>query len=208
MARYIGPSCRLCRRERMKLFLKGVRCYGPKCSIQRRDQIPGQHTQQRKKMSDYGLQIREKQKVKRIYGILEKQFKFYFKKASKSKGVTGQTLLQMLERRLDNAVYRIGFAPSRSSARQMVHHKDIRVNGKRMDVPSYQLKLGDTIEIKAKDEKVNRIKEAIEKTKERSVPDWLQLNAKELKGVVTRLPNKEDIEIPVQEQLIVELYSK
>jgi small subunit ribosomal protein S4 len=152
--------------------------------------------------------MREKQKVKRFYGILEKQFKLYFRKASKAKGITGETLLQMLERRLDNAVYRLGFASSRASARQMVRHKGIRLNGRVVDIPSYQVRVGDVIELKGKDEKVNRIKEEIEKSKERPVPEWLQLTPKDLKAVVTRLPGKGDIEIPIQEQFIVELYSK
>ena len=193
MARYTRPSCRICRRERLKLFLKGTRCYGPKCGITRRDQIPGQHVQQRRKTSDYGLQMREKQKAKRFYGMLEKQFKFYFKKASKAKGITGETLLQMLERRLDNVVYRLCFASSRASARQVVRHKGIRLNGRVVDIPSYQVRAGDVIEFKGKDEKVNRIKEEIEKSKERPVPEWLQLTPKELKTVVTRLPRKRPI---------------
>ena len=208
MARNTGPSCRLCRREGIKLFLKGSRCVTEKCGVARRDFAPGQHGQLRKKESNYGLQLREKQKVKRIYGVLEKQFKHYFRIAERSKGVTGLTLLQLLERRLDNVVFRMNFAGSRSEARQLVGHGMVYVNGKRLDIPSYTVKLGEEVSIKAKELPAKRLAETFEAFKDRAIPKWLEVDAKNLKAKVTNIPTKEDVGFPIQEQLIVELYSK
>jgi len=208
MARNTGPSCRLCRREGIKLFLKGSRCVTDKCGIARRDFAPGQHGQLRKKESNYGLQLREKQKVKRIYGVLEKQFKHYFRTAERSKGVTGLTLLQLLERRLDNVIFRMNFAGSRSEARQLVGHGFVRVNGKKVDVPSYTVKLGEEVSIKAKEASAKRLAETFEALKDRMIPKWLEVDAKNLKAKVTNMPTKESVGFPIQEQLIVELYSK
>jgi small subunit ribosomal protein S4 len=208
MARYINAVCRLCRREGEKLFLKGIRCSGQKCPLTKRSYAPGQHGANKPKLSNYGLQLREKQKAKRIYGVLERQFRRYFKIASKSKGVTGNVLLQLLERRLDNVIFRLGLAVSRSQGRQIVRHNFIAVNAKRVNIPSYLLDAGDTIEIKAKDKAKNKIKENIEVTKERTVPAWLEFNPQELKAKVLRLPEREDIPTTIREQLIVELYSK
>lgn len=209
MARYTGPVCRLCRREKEKLFLKGTKCLTEKCAISRRAYAPGQHGEKsRTKLSNYGLQLREKQKVKRSYGVLERQFRRYFSIASKSKGVTGKLLLQLLERRLDNVVFRLGLAISRAQGRQVVRHGQISVNGRAVNIPSYSVSAGDLIEVKAKEKAKNKIKENIEVSKDRTVPAWLEFNAQELKGKVSRLPEKEDIQQPIQEQLIVELYSK
>jgi len=208
MARNTGPSCRLCRREGIKLFLKGSRCVTEKCAVARRDFAPGQHGQLRKKESNYGLQLREKQKVKRIYGVLEKQFKHYFRTAERSKGVTGLTLLQLLERRLDNVVFRMNFAGSRSEARQLVQHGMVYVNGKRLDIPSYTVKVGEEVSIKAKELPAKRLAETFEAFKDRAIPKWLEVDAKNLKAKVTNMPTKEDVGFPIQEQLIVELYSK
>ncbi|TRZ95144.1 30S ribosomal protein S4 [bacterium] len=208
MARYINAVCRLCRRQGEKLFLKGTRCSGPKCTITKRLFAPGDHGKNRIKLSNYGIQLREKQKVKRIYGVLEKQFRRYFKIASKSKGVTGKVLLQLLERRLDNVIFRLGLAVSRPQARQVVRHNFIYINAKRVNIPSYCVDLDDLIEVKSKDKSLQKLKENIEQSKDRSVPSWLEFNAQELKGRVLRLPKKEDIQQQIQEQLIVELYSK
>ncbi|MBI4972312.1 MAG: 30S ribosomal protein S4 [Candidatus Omnitrophica bacterium] len=209
MARYINAVCRLCRREGEKLFLKGPRCTSPKCPIAKRTYPPGQHGQKNKpKLSNYGLQLREKQKVKRIYGVLERQFRRYFAIASKSKGVTGKVLLQLLERRLDNVVFRLGLAVSRAQARQLVRHNFVFVNSRRVNIPSFLIKPGDNIEIKAKDKALGKIKENIELSKERSVPAWLEFDAAGLKAKITRLPEKDDIPTNIQEQMIVELYSK
>ena len=209
MARYTDAVCRLCRREAEKLFLKGTKCFTEKCPITKRPYAPGQHGQRRKKkLSNYGLQLREKQKVKRIYGVLEKQFRRYFKIASKTKGVTGKVLLQLLERRLDNAVFRLGLAISRAQARQVVRHNFIYVNARRVNIPSYLIDKDDTIQLKAKDKAMNKIKENLEISKDRTVPAWLEFNPKELNAKVIRLPEKEDIQQQIQEQLIVELYSK
>lgn len=210
MARYTGAVCRLCRREGEKLFLKGTRCSSPKCPFLRRSYAPGQHGQRRSrtKLSNYGLQLREKQKVKRIYGVLERQFRKYFKIASKSKGVTGRILLQLLERRLDNVVFRLGFALSRPGGRQIVRHNFICINSRRVNIPSYLVDKDDVIQIKKKDRLQNKIKENIELAKDRTVPSWLELNPQELKAKILRLPEKEDIPSTIQEQLIVELYSK
>ena len=208
MARNTGPSCRLCRREGMKLFLKGTRCNGEKCAITRRDFAPGQHGQIRKKESNYGTQLREKQKVKRIYGVLERQFKHYFKTAERSKGVTGITLLQLLERRLDNVIFRMNYANSRAEAREIVQHGFVYVNGKRCDIPSYTVKLGEKVSIKAKEPMLKRLSATFEALKDRAVPKWLELDTKNYKSKVTAMPTKEDVGFPIQEQLIVELYSK
>ena len=207
MARYIGPVCRLCRREGMKLFLKGERCYTEKCAIEKRNLPPGQHGKARKaKMLGYGLQLREKQKVKRTYGVLENQFRRYFEAADRQKGITGELLLQMLERRLDNVVYRIGFATSRAQARQLVRHGHFLVNGKKVDIPSYSLRAGDIVTVKSASEKNPTIVHAMEEVKGRGIPAWLTFDGGA--GKVMSLPTREQINLPVQEQLIVELYSK
>ena len=209
MARYIGPVCRLCRREGMKLFLKGERCYTEKCAIEKRNLPPGQHGKARKaKMLGYGLQLREKQKVKRTYGVLENQFRRYFEAADRQRGITGETLLQLLERRLDNAIYRLGFATSRPQARQLVKHGHFLVNGKKVDIPSYQLRQGDVVSLRQTSEKNAVILHAIEEVKGRGIPEWLSLDASASSGRVVSLPTREQINLPVQEQLIVELYSK
>ena len=208
MARNTGPVCRLCRREGIKLFLKGSRCNGEKCGITRRDFAPGQHGQARKKESNYGVQLREKQKVKRIYGVLERQFKHYFKMAERSKGVTGVTLLQLLERRLDNVIYRMNFANSRAEARQIVQHGLVQVNGKRVDIPAYVVKMGQEVSIKVKEPVQKRLAETFEALKVRTIPKWIEVDAKNFKCKITAIPTKEDVGFPIQEQLIVELYSK
>jgi len=209
MARYINAVCRLCRREGEKLFLKGPKCAGVKCPISKRSYPPGQHGQKsRQKLSNYGLQLREKQKVKRMYGVLERQFRRYFKIASKSKGVTGKVLLQLLERRLDNVIFRLGLAVSRAQARQVVRHNFVFVNSKRVNIPSYSIDKDDALEIRAKEKAKNKIKENLELTQDRTVPAWLEFNPAELKAKVLRLPEKDDIPSTIQEQLIVELYSK
>jgi len=209
MARYTRPSCRLCRRETKKLFLKGAKCATDKCPVSRRAYAPGQHGQLRKKESNYGVQMREKQKVKRIYGLLEKQFKHFFKMAERAKGVTGLTLLQLLERRLDNIVFRMNLAGSRAEARQIVQHGAVYVNGKRVDRPSYIVKLGDEVAVKTKREGlVKRMKDNQESFKDRLVPKWLEATPADFKAKIAAMPTKEDVGFPIQEQLIVELYSK
>ena len=209
MARYTQAVCRLCRREKQKLFLKGTKCTTEKCPVSRRAFPPGQHGQVRKKESNYGLQLREKQKVKRMYGVLEKQFRHYFKIAERSKGVTGLKLLELLERRLDNVVFRMNLAGSRSEARQSVQHGLVYVNNKRLDIPAYTVKLGEDISIKTKREPMlKRLKENQETFKDRAVPKWLQVTPEEFKAKVVAMPTKEDVGFPIQEQLIVELYSK
>ncbi len=210
MARYTGSSCRVCRREGVKLFLKGSRCYADKCAFDRRSYTPGQHgkTKRRMKPSNYGLQLREKQKVKKIYGILEKQFRRYFSIAARSKGVTGEKLLELLERRLDNIIFRSCFAVSRTQARQMVTHGHVLVNNRKVSIPSYSVKAGDMIEIKKREKTVKNVKEILEKTKDRGVSEWLKEDFEGLKVSVERLPERGDIAMDIQEQLIVELYSK
>src|ERR687890_638449 len=209
MARYIGPVCRLCRREGMKLFLKGERCYTEKCAIEKRNLPPGQHGKLRKqKLAGYGIQLREKQKVKRIYGILEDQFRGYFEMADRTRGITGETLLQLLERRLDNVIYRLGLATSRPQARQLVRHGHFLVNGKKVDIPSYQVKPGDAISVLGRTQKNPTIEHAIEEVKGRGIPEWLSFDAAAIAGRIVSLPTREQINLPVQEQLIVELYSK
>ena len=210
MARYTGPRCRLCRREGMKLFLKGERCYTDKCAFERRSYPPGQHgqAQMRAKRSDYGIRLREKQKVKRIYGVSEKQFKKYFDRADRMRGQTGHNLLQLLERRLDNVVYRLGFASSRAQARQMVVHGLFKVNGRTVDIPSYLVRPGEVIELKEKYRQNPYIQENLEAVVRRGVPQWLELDADNFKGTVKALPTREDVTMPIQEQLIVEFYSR
>ena len=208
MARYRGSICRLCRSEGVKLFLKGDRCYSDKCAFERRGYSPGEHGQGRKKPSDYGIQLREKQKLKRMFGLLEKQFKGYFEKADRQKGVTGTTLLVLLDRRLDNMVYRMGFANSRNDARQLVKHNHFLVNDKRVNIPSYLIEVGDKIQVREKSKKMVRILEALETVARRGVPQWLELDQKNFTGVVKALPTREDLTMPIQEQLVVEFYSK
>jgi len=208
MARYTGPLCRLCRRQGEKLFLKGARCVTEKCSLVKREYPPGQHGQSRIKFSNYGLQMKEKQKVKRIYGVMEKQFRRYFSIASKTKGVTGKILLQLLERRVDNVIFRLGLATSRAQARQIVRHNFVYVNSRRVNIPSYLVKKDDLVEVKAKEKALNSIKENLKSTQDRSVPAWLELSKEKLQAKIIRLPEREEIQHPIQEQLIVELYSK
>ncbi len=210
MARYAGPVCRLCRREGMKLFLKGERCYAEKCAIEKRNVPPGQQGRRRRpnKVMGYGSQLREKQKVKRTYGVLENQFRRYFAAAERQRGITGETLLQLLERRLDNVVYRIGLATSRPQARQLVRHGHVRVNGRRADIPSLSLKAGDAVSVSQRSAKQPAILYAMEEVKGRGIPDWLEFDASTMTGRVAALPTREQINLPVQEQLIVELYSK
>ena len=206
MARYTGPSCRLCRREGQKLFLKGERCYSTKCALEKRAYAPGQHGQNRKKSSDYGLQLREKQKAKRFYGLQETQFRNYFEKASAKKGITGENLLIMLETRLDNAVFRMGFASSRKEARQLVLHGHFTVNGKKVDIPSAAVKAGDVVAVKAKSTSSPKFKEIKEMTI--STPEWISIDTQKLEGKVLAIPTRAQIDTPVAEHLIVELYSK
>ena len=208
MARMRGPVCRLCRREGIKLFLKGDRCYKDKCAIERRGYPPGQHGRRRSKVTGYGVQLREKQKVKRIYGVLERQFRNYFKKAARRKGITGEVLLSFLERRLDNVVYRIGFASSRPQARQFVNSGQIVVNGRKVNIPSFLVKEGDEIAVREKGRKNEFIRQSVETAKGRGVPQWLELDSEAFRGRVTGLPTREEIALPITEQLIVELYSK
>jgi len=208
LARYRESVCRLCRREAIKLFLKGDRCYSDKCAFERREYAPGDHGQGRHKTSDYGVQLREKQKLKRIYGLLEQQFRGYFHKADRQKGITGTNLLVYLERRLDNMVFRMGFATSRTEARQMVRHSHFTVNGNKVNIPSYLIKAGDVIQVREGSKKIVRIQEAMETVARRGVPSWLELEKDNFKGTVKILPIREDMTMPVQEQLVVELYSK
>lgn len=208
MARYTGASCRLCRRENLKMYLKGDRCYSDKCAIERRPYPPGQHGQGRIKFSEYGVQLREKQKVKRMYGLLESQFRLTYKKASAKKGKAGENLLQALELRLDNVAFRMGFADTRAESRQMVRHAHFTVNGKKVNIPSYQVRVGDKISVKERSRKVARISEALEAVDRRGVPAWIEIDKKAFEGTVKSMPAREDLTLPIQEQLIVELYSK
>ncbi len=208
MARYTGAVCRQCRREGQKLFLKGERCYTDKCGLVRRAYAPGQHGQRRKKLSEYGLQLREKQKARRFYGVLESQFEKYFVMAEHQQGMTGENLLRILESRLDNVVYRLGFAMSRPEARQLVNHGHFTVNGKKVDIPSYLIKEGDVIAIKESSKGSEKIKAILEINQNRPVPKWLEINWEIAEGKVVNLPTREDIDLPVEEHLIVELYSK
>lgn len=209
MARYLGSVCRLCRREGLKLFLKGDRCYTDKCAIEKRAYPPGAHgTNFRRKVSEYGLQLREKQKVKRLYGVLEKQFRRLFAEASRRKGMTGENLLKLLECRLDNIVYRIGFAASRSEARQVVRHGHILLNGKKADIPSIQIKSGDVVAVREKSRGNAQIVSALEAALRKGTSSWLEVDAKSLSGKMTDEPKREELTLPIQEQLIVELYSR
>lgn len=209
MARYIGSVCRLCRRENLKMFLKGDRCYSDKCAFDRRSYPPGQHGQRRgRKISDYGIQLREKQKVKRMYGLSEKQFHLFFKRADKQRGVTGTNLLVMLERRIDNVVYRMGFVNSRTQGRHFVGHSHFLVNGRKVNISSYLIKIGDVVEVRDKSRKIQAIADSLDVVVRRGVPQWLDLEKENLKGIVKSFPTREDITTPIQEQLIVELYSK
>jgi small subunit ribosomal protein S4 len=209
LARYTGSVCRICRRENLKLFLKGDRCYGDKCAFDRRSYAPGEHGQRRRgKISDYGIQLREKQKVKRMYGLSEKQFRLFFKKADSQKGITGTNLLVLLECRLDNVVYRLGFANSRNQGRHFVRHNHFKINGKKVNIPSYQIKVGDEISVGEKSKKVQAITDAVDAVVRRGVPQWLELEKADMKGVVKAFPVRDDLTMPMQEQFIVELYSK
>ena len=208
MARYTEAKCRICRREGAKLFLKGDRCYTDKCAHERRPYAPGQHGRIRKKMSDYAVQLREKQKTRKMYGILEEQFRDYFKRADMQKGVTGENLLSALERRLDNTIYRLGFASSRNQARQLVRHGLFTLNGRRVNIPSLQVKVGDVIEVRERNRQSPIIQEAQQVIARRGTPAWLEVEGEKLKGKVIALPTREDVQFPINEQLIVELYSK
>ena len=208
MARYTDASCRICRRETMKLYLKGDRCYSDKCAVERRNYPPGQHGQGRSKFSDYGLQLREKQKIRRMYGLVEKQFKTYFKEADRQKGVTGSNFLVLLERRLDNTVYRLGFASSRNQARQLVRHNHFLVNGKKVNIPSYLLRPGDKVAVREGSRQITGINDAMEAMPRRGLPPWLEMDKANYEGIFRALPTREEMNLPVQEQLVVEFYSK
>ena len=208
MARYKDEQCRICRREGQKLFLKGTRCYTDKCAVARRAQAPGQHGAKKKKLSEYGVQLREKQKAKVFYGVLEGQFRKYFEMASNKKGITGENLLQLLELRLDNVVYRMGLATSRAEARQIVRHGHITVNGGKVNIPSYIVEKNDVIAVCEASQNDEKFKAIMEQTAGRNVPAWMEFNAEQKKATVVELPKREDIDLPVQEHLIVELYSK
>ena len=210
MARYTGAVCKLCRREGTKLFLKGDRCYSNKCSIERKDSLPGKNakTTRIKKLSTYGIRLREKQKLRKYYGLLEKQFKNYFQKAERKKGITGENLLELLERRLDNVVFRLGITKSKAQARQLILHSHILVNGKKVNIPSYQVKKDDVIELREKSKKIQTIIDSLDAIVRRGIPQWLEINKEKFKGEVLGVPVREDITLPIQEQLIVELYSK
>ena len=208
MARYIDSVCRQCRREGLKLFLKGDRCYTDKCAIERRNYPPGEHGQARAKFSEYALQLREKQKVKRMYGVLEQQFRRYFEMAERSKGITGEVLLQLLERRFDNMVYRMGFVTSRAEGRQLVRHGHFHVNGRKVDIPSYLLKTGDVVTLRERSRTIARVNDALAQAEHRGVPDWLEVNREGYSARVKALPLRTDLTMPINEKLIVELYSK
>ncbi|KJS16747.1 MAG: 30S ribosomal protein S4 [Peptococcaceae bacterium BRH_c4b] len=209
MARYTGPQCRLCRREGIKLYLKGDRCYSGKCAVDRKSYAPGAHGQARgKKVSEYGIQLREKQKTRRIYGVLENQFRGYFTKAERQQGITGENLLRMLERRLDNVVYRLGLGASRVEARQLVRHGHFAVNGRKVNIPSFLVSVGDVIEVREKSKESPRIKELTERAADRTSPAWLEYEPAQTRGRMVALPAREQIDVPVQEHLIVELYSR
>ena len=209
MARYTGSVCRLCRRENMKLFLKGDRCFSDKCAFDRRGYPPGQHGERRgRKVSDYGIQLREKQKVKRMYGLTEKQFRLFFKRANQQKGITGTNLLVMLERRLDNLVYRMGFVNSRTQGRHFVRHNHFTVNGKKVNIPSFLAGPGDVVEVREKSRTIQAISDSLDAVVRRGVPQWIELEKEAFKGIVKGLPVREDLTMPIQEQLIVELYTK
>jgi small subunit ribosomal protein S4 len=208
VARYTGPLCRICRREGEKLFLKGDRCYTEKCAIDRRKYPPGQHGQMYRKLSDYGIQLREKQKVRRIYGLLERVFRRYFYEAERKKGITGEVLLQLLETRLDNIAYRMGFAPNRRRARQLVAHGHFLVNGKIVNLPSYEVKAGNFVEVKESSRDIPEIVDSLSKAEHRGILSWVEVDIANMRGKVLHIPSREEIQLTVQEQLIVELYSK
>jgi len=208
MARYTGPVCRLCRREGIKLYLKGERCFSEKCAVDKRPYAPGQHGQGRKRTTEYGMQLREKQKARRYYGVLENQFERYYEEAARRRGVTGETLLQLLESRLDNVVYRLGFAASRAEARQLVRHGHIQVNGRRVDIPSFLVKEGDVVSVREKSRDNARLKELAELIPSRTIPAWLELDVENWTAKVLRRPARDEIDAPVQEQQIVEFYSR
>jgi len=208
VARYTGPSCKLCRREGLKLFLKGERCFSDKCSFDRRPYAPGQHGQRRAKTSEYARHLREKQKVRRIYGVLEKQFALYFEKADRTKGITGQNLLRLLERRIDNVVFRMGFANTRRGSRQLVRHNHVLVNGKRVNVPSYLVNKGDEITLRERSKKIQAIQESLEIKGRHGWDAWIEMDAKALKGVFKEIPDVQDLQLPIEDQLIVEFYSR
>lgn len=206
MARYTGPSCRLCRREGQKLYLKGDRCYSDKCAVSRRQSVPGQHGARRSKLSGYGTQLREKQKVKRYYGLIEKQFRESYEKATKLPGITGENMLRLLELRFDSVVYRMGLASSRKEARQLVGHNHFTINGKKANIPSMSLKVGDVIEVKEKSKSSSKFKDLAEKAQ--TTPKWVESDYEKLNGKVIALPTREDIDLPIEEHLIIELYSR
>lgn len=208
MARYTEAACRLCRREDMKLYLKGDKCYSGKCPMEKRAFAPGQHGQRRTKVSEYGIQLREKQKVKRIYGVLEKQFRLYFEQAEKKQGITGDNLLQLLERRLDNVVYRLGLSTSRKEARQLVLHGHFTVNGNKVNIPSYLVSEGDVIQVIEKSKKSDKFKTVVESTSSKVTPKWLETDFEKLEGKVVAMPARDDIDLNIEEHLIVELYSR
>jgi len=208
VARYIGSKCRLCRREGEKLFLKGEKCYTSKCAIENRSFPPGQHGQRRTRLTDYGTQLREKQKLRRTYGVLEKQFRSYYKEADRRKGSTGENLLQLLEGRLDNVVYRMGFASSRTEARQLVRHNGITINGQKVNIPSYQVKAADAVAVSEKAKNQLRIKAAVEFSQQRGLVDWVEVDASKLQGVFKNVPERSDLPAEINENLVVELYSK
>ncbi len=208
MARYTESVCRLCRRENLKLFLKGERCYTDKCAIERRNYPPGQHGQARPKFSEYSIQLREKQKVKRIYGLLENQFRRTFAAAARTKGITGETLLVLLERRLDNVAYRLGFATSRAEARSLVRHGHVLVNGKKINIPSYAVRAGDLVSVRERSRQIGRVLTAMEAAQRRGIPDWAEVDRDAFTGRIKLLPTRSDITMPINEKLIVELYSK
>lgn len=207
MARYTGPVCRLCRRENQKLFLKGERCYF-KCAFERRSYAPGQHGQRRGKQKDYGIRLREKQKIRRIYSIMEKQFKRYFRMAERQKGITGENLLRILESRLDNMVYRAGLASSRAEARQLVLHRHFTINGGKVNIPSYLTKAGDEVQVKETSRGIDRIGRSVEAAQQRGIPEWLELDLDRMQVVIKALPTRDQVPEDIQEQLVVELYSK
>jgi len=208
LARYTDSVCRLCRRENLKLFLKGERCYTDKCAIERRNYPPGQHGQGRPKFSEYSIQLREKQKVKRMYGLMESQFRRTFAQAARTKGITGETLLVLLERRLDNVAYRLGFASSRAEARTLVRHGHLLVNGKKVNIPSYIVRAGDVVSVKESSRQMGRVLTAMEGVQRRGVPEWAELDRDTCSGKIRLLPTRSDVTMPINEKLIVELYSK
>lgn len=209
MARYTGADCKLCRREGMKLFLKGTKCNSNKCTFEKKGYAPGEHGQKRRfKQSEYAVQLREKQKVKRMYGVLESQFRLYFSKADKAKGITGENLLRMLECRLDNVIFRLGMAPSRDAARQLVRHRHFMVNGKRVDIPSYQVKPGDDIQVVEKSRQLDVIHDSMKRVRDGKMVEWLELDKAQMRGSLLETPSRDSIPVNVNEQLIVELYSK